>query len=106
MAAFFAIFYVDDAYLAARDPDFLQVALNSLVSLFERVGLETNVKKNASYDLHSRPNLHPTLDRLLPPQAWLRDSNERTVGCKEGQVQVMPADNECQLPQPPFGGHP
>ncbi len=45
MAAFFAIFYVDDTYLAARDPDFLQVALNSLVSLFERVGLETNVKK-------------------------------------------------------------
>ncbi len=30
MAAFFAIFYVDDAYLAARDPDFLQVAFNSL----------------------------------------------------------------------------
>ncbi len=26
MAAFFAIFYVDDTYLAARDPDFLQVA--------------------------------------------------------------------------------
>jgi hypothetical protein len=45
MAAFFAIFYVDDAYLAARDPDFLQVASNSLVSLSKRVGLETNVKK-------------------------------------------------------------
>ncbi len=45
MAAFFAIFYVDDAYLAARDPDFLQVALNSLVSLFKCIGLETNVKK-------------------------------------------------------------
>ncbi len=45
MAAFFAIFYVDNAYLIARDPDFLQVALNSLVSLFERVGLETNIKK-------------------------------------------------------------
>jgi hypothetical protein len=45
MVAFFAIFYVDDAYLAARDRNFLQVALNSLVSLFERVGLETNVKK-------------------------------------------------------------
>ncbi len=45
MAAFFAIFYVDDAYLAARDPDFLQVALNSLVSLLKCVGLETNVKK-------------------------------------------------------------
>ncbi len=34
MVAFFAIFYVDDAYLAARDPAFLQAALNSLVSLF------------------------------------------------------------------------
>ncbi len=45
MAAFFVIFYVDDAYLAARDTNFLQVALNSLVSLCERVGLETNVKK-------------------------------------------------------------
>jgi hypothetical protein len=45
MVAFFAIFYVDDAYLATRDPNFLQVALNSLVSLFKRVGLETNVKK-------------------------------------------------------------
>jgi hypothetical protein len=45
MAAFFVIFHVDNAYLAARDPDFLQVALNSLVSLFECVGLETNVKK-------------------------------------------------------------
>ncbi len=45
MAAFFAIFYVDDSYLAARDSDFLQVALNSLVSLFKCVGLETIVKK-------------------------------------------------------------
>ncbi len=45
MAAFFAIFFVDDAYLAARDPNFLQVALNSLVSLFECVGLETNIAK-------------------------------------------------------------
>jgi hypothetical protein len=45
MAAFSAIFYVDEAYLAAWDPNFLQVALTSLVSLFERVGLETNIKK-------------------------------------------------------------
>jgi hypothetical protein len=34
MAAFFAIFYMDDAYLAARDPNFQQVVLNSLVTLF------------------------------------------------------------------------
>jgi hypothetical protein len=45
MAAFFAIFYVDDAYLASRDPEFLQRALDILVYLFTRVGLETNVKK-------------------------------------------------------------
>jgi hypothetical protein len=45
VAAFFPIFYVDGAYLAARDPNFLQVALTSLVIMFDRVGLETNVKK-------------------------------------------------------------
>jgi len=45
MATFFAIFYVDDAYLASRDPEFLQRALDILVDLFARVGLETNVKK-------------------------------------------------------------
>ena len=45
MATFFAIFYVDDAYLASRDPDFHQRALDVLVNLFVRVGLETNVKK-------------------------------------------------------------
>ncbi len=45
MVVFFTIFYVDDAYLAAMEPDFLQVAFNSLVSLFECVGPETNVKK-------------------------------------------------------------
>jgi hypothetical protein len=45
MAAFFAIFYVDDAYLASRDPEFLQRVLDILVDLFAHVGLETNVKK-------------------------------------------------------------
>jgi hypothetical protein len=34
MATFFAIFYVDDAYLASRDPGFLQHALTLLVNLF------------------------------------------------------------------------
>jgi len=45
MSTFFAIFYGDDAYLASRDKEFLQRALDLLVSLFERVGLETNVSK-------------------------------------------------------------
>ncbi len=45
MAAFFAIFYVDDAYLASQGPEFLQRALDILVYLFARFGLKTNVKK-------------------------------------------------------------
>jgi hypothetical protein len=42
MRSFFAIFYVDDAYFALRDPVFLQTALDIVVELFERVGLEAN----------------------------------------------------------------
>jgi hypothetical protein len=45
METLFAIFYVDDAYIASRDPVFLQQAINGLVRTFERVGLETNTKK-------------------------------------------------------------
>ena len=45
MSTFFAIFCVDSAYLALWDADFLQRALVILVSLFKRVGLETNTSK-------------------------------------------------------------
>jgi hypothetical protein len=45
MATFFAIFYVDDAYLASRDAGFLQHALTLLVDLLARVGLQTNTSK-------------------------------------------------------------
>jgi hypothetical protein len=45
MAAFFLILYVDNMYLASRDPEFLQRPLDILVDLFAHVGLETNVKK-------------------------------------------------------------
>ena len=41
----FAIFYVDDALVASRDPEALQRALDILVALFEHVGLRTNTKK-------------------------------------------------------------
>ena len=34
----FAIFYVDDGYIASRDPDFLQRALDMLVEIFRRTG--------------------------------------------------------------------
>jgi hypothetical protein len=45
IATIFAIFYVDDAYLASQDPEFLQRALVILVDLFARVSLLTNMKK-------------------------------------------------------------
>jgi hypothetical protein len=45
METLFAIFYVDDTYIAARDPTILQQAINILVTTFECVGLETNTKK-------------------------------------------------------------
>jgi hypothetical protein len=44
-ATFFAIFYVDNAYLASRDAGFLQLALTLLVNLFVQVGLQTNMSK-------------------------------------------------------------
>jgi hypothetical protein len=45
MDTFFAVFYVDDAYLASRDPEFLQRAIDLIIELFARVGLETNITK-------------------------------------------------------------
>ena len=45
METLFVIFFVDDAYLASRDPVFLQRAIDSLITTIEHVGLETNTKK-------------------------------------------------------------
>ena len=41
----FAIFYVDDGYIALRDAELLQEALGILVETFKHVGLATNMKK-------------------------------------------------------------
>ncbi len=45
MATFFAVFYVDEVYLASRNPAFLQRGIDLIVELFAHVGLETNVQK-------------------------------------------------------------
>jgi hypothetical protein len=44
-ATFFAIFYVNDAYLASQDAGFLQSTLTLLVDLFQWVGLWNNTSK-------------------------------------------------------------
>ena len=43
-----ALFYADDGMVVSSDPRWLQWAFNALVSLFERVGLRTNVGKTVS----------------------------------------------------------
>ena len=45
LATFFAIFYVNNAYLALQDAEFLQCALDIDVGFFARVGLQTNTTK-------------------------------------------------------------
>ena len=40
-----ALFYTDDGMVASSDPRWLQGAYNTLVGLFERVGMRTNVGK-------------------------------------------------------------
>ncbi len=45
MADLFAIFSVDNAYVAARDPVFLQNGLDVLVDIFARFCLKTNIAK-------------------------------------------------------------
>ena len=52
VSTFFTIFYVGDAYLASRDTEFLQRALDILVSLFERVGGDVHVQDADDADLH------------------------------------------------------
>ena len=44
-AKFIVLFYVDDGYIASRDPELLQKCVDTLVEIFERVGLYTNVDK-------------------------------------------------------------
>ena len=43
-----ALFYADDGMIALSDPQWLQWAFTKLVRLFERVGLNTNIKKTVS----------------------------------------------------------
>ncbi len=41
----FMAFCIDNGYIASRDAEFLQAALNILIKTFKRVGLATNTKK-------------------------------------------------------------
>ena len=43
-----ALFYTDDGMVESSDPRWLQWSFDTLVSIFERVGLRTNVRKTVS----------------------------------------------------------
>ena len=47
-----ALFYADDGMVASSDPQWLQGALNTLVGLFDRVGMQTNVGKTVGIVCH------------------------------------------------------
>jgi hypothetical protein len=87
MGTLFAIFYVDDAYIASRDPVFLQRAIDGLVRTFERVGLETNTKKRQAMTC-----MPGTICLQLPTKSYQRmcigctsaaNWDARTVTCRE-----------------------
>ncbi len=87
METLFTIFYVNDAYIASRDPVLLQRAINGLVSAFKRVGLETNIKKTQA--MTCTPG---TIRLQLPTESYLRmrvgrtpsaEWDARTVTCRE-----------------------
>ena len=40
-----ALFYADDGMVASSEPRWIQGAFNTLVGMFDRVGLRTNVRK-------------------------------------------------------------
>jgi hypothetical protein len=83
METLFAIFYVDDAYLALRDPVFLQRAIDGLVSAFKRVGLKTNIAKTQA--------MICTLGKIrvqLPTDSYKRMREEVATG-KESQRAVV-----------------
>jgi hypothetical protein len=73
METLFAIFYMDDAYLASRDPVFLQRAIDGLVSAFKRVGLETNTKKTQAMTC-----MPGTIRLQLPTESYLQMRTGRT----------------------------
>jgi hypothetical protein len=87
MVVLFAIFYVDDAYVAARDPVFLQRALDVLVDTFARVGLEINITKTQAmiYTPGKIPIQLPaeSYRRMRTGQVTAAEWDARNVTCRE-----------------------
>jgi hypothetical protein len=100
METLFMIFYVNDAYIASRDPIFLQRAIDGLVGAFERVGLKTNTKKTQAM------TCTPGNIRLqLPTKSYLRMRTGRTsaAGWDARKVTCRECGKDMQVSS--LGGH-
>ena len=101
METLFAIFYVDDAYIVARDSVFLQHAIDGLVTTLERVGLETNTKKTQAITCtpgkiwlkHPADSYRRMRTRRTPAANW----DARTVTCRECRKDMMASSLGCHL---------
>ena len=101
MKTLFTIFYVDDAYIASRDPVFMQRVINGLVSAFKHVDLETNTKKTQA--MTCTPG---TIRLQLPTESYLRMRtgrapaakwDARTVTCRECGKHMRASSLSCHL---------
>jgi len=80
-------FYADDGVIAARNHQWLQNALNVLVTLFRKVGLETNVDKTKIMICHPifiRTHLSDEADkrRLTGEGLSFRERKQQCVQCQ------------------------
>jgi hypothetical protein len=91
MGTLFTIFYVDNAYIASRNPVFVQKGIDGLVTTFERFGLETNTKKTQAMTC-TPGNPAPASNRILPTDAH-RTHTSSQLGCLHSYLQRMQEEN-------------
>jgi len=89
-------FYADDGLFAVWNHQWLQDALNVLVTLFQKVGLETNVDKTKILICH--PSFVRTHLRHLSDEAYKRRLTGEGLSYRDRKQQRM----QCQLCIKPF----
>ena len=83
-----ALFYADNGMVASSDPVWMQGAFNALVVLFDRVGLQTNVRKTVGMVCHpcqAAGNLTTAayMRRITGDGQSYRERLRDQVACKE-----------------------
>ena len=66
-----AYFYADGSLITARDPKILQKAINTLVKLFERVGLKPTQPRRRPWRLCLTASAPPSLRRPIRRACWI-----------------------------------